>query len=61
MPQYTFRVIGKGMYNAPKGATVQVVKSSSTITMTDIKAAFKHQLGSDVIGLTSNYDIRKMF
>ena len=41
MAQYTFKVTGKGMYNAPKGATVQVVKLSSTITMTDIKDAFK--------------------
>ena len=49
------------MYNAPKGATVQVVKSSSTITMTDIKDAFKKQLGIDVTGSTSNYDIKKMF
>lgn len=61
MAQYTFRVTGKGQYNAPKGATVQVVKSSSTITMTDIKDAFKKQLGLDVTGSTSNYDIQKMF
>lgn len=61
MPQYTFRVTGKGQYNAPKGATVQVVKSSSTITMTDIKDAFMKQLGIDVTGSTSNYDIQKMF
>lgn len=61
MAQYTFKVTGKGMYNAPKGATVQVVKSSSTITMTDIKDAFKKQLGIDVTGSTSNYDIQKMF
>lgn len=61
MAQYTFRVTGKGIYNAPKGATVQVVKSSSTITMTDIKDAFKNQLGIDVTGSTSNYDIQKMF
>ncbi|MCH5238535.1 MAG: hypothetical protein J1E95_12205 [Muribaculaceae bacterium] len=61
MAQYTFRVTGKGMYNAPKGATVQVIKSSSTITMTDIKDAFKKQLGLDVTGTTSSYDIQKMF
>lgn len=61
MAQYAFRVTGKGMYNAPKGAVVQVVKSSSTITMTDIKEAFKKQLGIDVTGSTSNYDIQKMF
>lgn len=61
MAQYTFRVTGKGMYNAPKGATVQIMKSSSTITMTDIKDAFKKQLGIDVTGSTSNYDIKKMF
>lgn len=61
MAQYTFRVTGKGLYNAPKGAIVQIVKNSSTITMTDIKDAFKKQLGIDVSGSTSNYDIRKMF
>lgn len=61
MAQYTFRVTGKGLYNAPKGATVQVIKSSSTITMTDIKDAFKKQLGLDVTGTTSSYDIQKMF
>ena len=61
MAQYTFRVTGKGMYSAPKGATVQVIKSSSTITMTDIKDAFKKQLGIDVTGSCSNYDIQKMF
>lgn len=60
MANYTFRVTGKGQYNAPKGATVQVVKNSSTITMTDIKDAFKKQLGIDVTGSTSNYDIVKM-
>ncbi|MDE7335961.1 MAG: hypothetical protein K2N10_06590 [Muribaculaceae bacterium] len=49
------------MYNAPKGAVVQVIKSSSTITMTDIKDAFKKQLGIDVTGSCSNYDIQKMF
>ena len=61
MAQYTFKVTGKGMYNAPKGAAVQVVKSSSTITMNDIKDAFQKQLGIDVTGSTSNYDIQKMF
>lgn len=61
MAQYTFRVTGRGMYNAPKGATVQVVKSSTTITMIDIKDAFKKQLGIDVTGSTSNHDIQKMF
>ncbi len=29
--------------------------------MTDIKDAFKKQLGIDVTGSTSNYDIQKMF
>lgn len=57
---YSFLVKGKGMYNAPKGATVQVIKNSSVITMTDIKAAFKQQLGIDVTGSTSNYDIIRM-
>lgn len=61
MAQYTFRVTGKGLYNAPKGATVQVIKSSSVITMTDIKDAFKKQLGLDVTGTTSSFDIQKMF
>ena len=61
MAQYTFRVTGKGLYNAPKGATVQVIKSSSVITMPDIKDAFKRQLGIDVCGVISSYDIKKMF
>lgn len=61
MAQYTFRVTGKGRYNAPKGATVQVIKSSSTITMPDIKDAFKKQLGIDVSGCSTDYDIKKMF
>ena len=61
MAQYTFRVTGKGLYNAPKGATVQVIKSSSVITMADIKDAFKKQLGLDVTGTTSSFDIQKMF
>lgn len=61
MANYTFKVTGKGIYGAPKGATVQVIKGSSTITMIDIKDAFKKQLGIDVTGSTSNYDIQKMF
>ena len=61
MAYYTFIVTGKGMYNAPKGAVVQIVKSSSTLTMTDIKGAFLSQLGINVTGSTSNYDIVKLF
>ena len=58
---YVFKVTGKGMYGAPKGAFVQVVKKSSVLTMPDIKEAFKRQLGIEVTGSTSNYDIEKMF
>ncbi|MEE0975055.1 MAG: hypothetical protein UH853_05015 [Muribaculaceae bacterium] len=59
--QYVFKVTGKGLYGAPKGATVTVVKSNSTITMTEIREAFKRELGLTVSGSESNYDIKKMF
>lgn len=61
MANYTFLVKGKGLYGAPKGAVVQVIKNSSTILMADIRAAFKKQLGIDVSGSTSNYEITKQF
>lgn len=61
MPTYAWRVTGKGRRNAPKGVSVIVTKtSSSVINAQDIKAAWAKQ-GFDVTGcVCTDFDIEKL-
>lgn len=63
MKYYTFKVTGKGSYGAPKGASVQVIRTNSTSPyIGEIQEAFQKQLGIKISGGTpSGFDIEKLF